>query len=147
LNTLRQVIGTCINGDELFNASIVDNITMGRDGIAMTDVLEILDKLCLTDFIRSLPEGLNTKIYNEGQLFPKSSIQKLLLARALVHRPKLLLLEDCFDNLIEKEKKEIIDYLFSSQVASTIICVTNDSYFLSKTDQVYLMSSGTLHHA
>lgn len=147
LNALRDVIGTCINGDELFNASISDNITMGRDAIAMSDVLEILDKLCLTEFIRSLPEGLNTKIYNEGQLFPKSSIQKLLLARALVHRPKLLLLEDCFDNLIEKEKKEIIDYLFSSQVASTIICVTNDSYFLSKTDQVYLMSSGTLHHA
>ncbi|MFM7016388.1 MAG: ATP-binding cassette domain-containing protein, partial [Bacteroidota bacterium] len=68
LNALRDVIGTCINGDELFNASISDNITMGRDAIAMSDVLEILDKLCLTEFIRSLPEGLNTKIYNEGQL-------------------------------------------------------------------------------
>jgi ABC-type bacteriocin/lantibiotic exporter with double-glycine peptidase domain len=147
IDSVRKLIGSYINGDELFNGTIEDNISMGRDNVTTNDVLEVIDLLMLKDFIKSLPQGLNTKVYNDGQSFPKSIIQKLLLARAIVHHPKLLLLEDCFDNLTETEKNKIIDYLLSDKFDGTIVAVTNDEYFLSKCHNSYLMKSGTISHA
>jgi ABC-type bacteriocin/lantibiotic exporter with double-glycine peptidase domain len=147
VDSIRMLTGTYINGDELFNGTIEDNISIGRDNVTTNDVLEVLDLLMLKDFIKSLPQGLNTKVFNDGQSFPKSIIQKLLLARAIVHHPKLLLLEDCFDNLTETEKNKIIDYLLSDKFNCTIIAVTNDEYYLSKCNSSYLMKSGTISHA
>jgi ABC-type bacteriocin/lantibiotic exporter with double-glycine peptidase domain len=147
MNNIRMNTGTCINGDELFNGTIEDNITLGREQITTNDVIEVIDLLMLKDFIKSLPLGLNTKVYNDGQSFPKSIIQKLLIARAIVHHPKLILLEDCFDNLTENEKNKIIDYLLSDKFNCTIVAVTNDEYFLSKCNSSYLMKSGTISHA
>jgi ABC-type bacteriocin/lantibiotic exporter with double-glycine peptidase domain len=147
IDSLRMHIGACINGDELFNGSIEDNISMGRDHVTTNDVIEVLDLLMLKDFIKTLPQGLNTKVYNDGQSFPKSVIQKLLLARAIVHHPKLLLLEDCFENLTESEKNKITDYLLSDKFKCTIIAITNDEYYLSKCNKSYLMKSGTISHA
>jgi ABC-type bacteriocin/lantibiotic exporter with double-glycine peptidase domain len=147
VDSIRMLTGTYINGDELFNGTIEDNISIGRDNVTTNDVLEVIDLLMLKDFIKSLPLGLNTKVFNDGQSFPKSIIQKLLLARAIVHHPKLLLLEDCFDNLTETEKNKIIDYLLSDKFNCTIIAVTNDEYYLSKCNSSYLMKSGTISHA
>jgi ABC-type bacteriocin/lantibiotic exporter with double-glycine peptidase domain len=147
IDSVRKLIGSYINGDELFNGTIEDNISMGRDNVTTNDVLEVIDLLMLKEFIKSLPQGLNTKVYNDGQSFPKSIIQKLLLARSIVHHPKLLLLEDCFDNLTETEKNKIIDYLLSDKFNGTIVAVTNDEYFLSKCHNSYLMKSGTISHA
>jgi ABC-type bacteriocin/lantibiotic exporter with double-glycine peptidase domain len=120
---------------------------MGREQVTTNDVIEVLDLLMLKDFIKTLPQGLNTKVYNDGQSFPKSVIQKLLLARAIVHHPKLLLLEDCFENLTESEKNKITDYLLSDKFKCTIIAITNDEYYLSKCNKSYLMKSGTISHA
>ncbi|MEN9331433.1 MAG: hypothetical protein RLZZ94_523 [Bacteroidota bacterium] len=147
VDSIRMLSGTYMNGDELFNGTIEDNISIGRDNVTTNDVLEVLDLLMLKDFIKSLPQGLNTKVFNDGQSFPKSIIQKLLLARAIVHHPKLLLLEDCFDNLTETEKNKIIDYLLSDKFNCTIVAVTNDEYYLSKCNSSYLMKSGTISHA
>jgi ABC-type bacteriocin/lantibiotic exporter with double-glycine peptidase domain len=147
VDSIRMLTGTYMNGDELFNGTIEDNISIGRDNVTTNDVLEVLDLLMLKDFIKSLPQGLNTKVFNDGQSFPKSIIQKLLLARAIVHHPKLLLLEDCFDNLKETEKNKIIDYLLSDKFNCTIVAVTNDEYYLSKCNSSYLMKSGTISHA
>jgi len=147
IDSVRKLTGSYINGDELFNGTIEDNISIGRDNVTTNDVIEVIGLLMLKDFIKSLPQGLNTKVFNDGQSFPKSIIQKLLLARAIVHHPKLLLLEDCFDNLTETEKNKIIDYLLSDKFNCTIIAVTNDEYYLSKCNSSYLMKSGTISHA
>jgi len=147
MESIRINMGTCINGDELFNGSIENNITLGREQVTTNDVLEVLEVLMLKDFIKSLPLGLNTIVHNDGQSFPKSVIQKLLLARAIVHHPKLLLLEDCFDNLSENDKNNITDYLLSDKFKCTIIAITNDEYYLSKCNSSYIMKSGTISHA
>jgi len=147
MESIRINMGTCINGDELFNGSIENNITLGREQVITNDVLEVLEVLMLKDFIKSLPLGLNTIVHNDGQSFPKSVIQKLLLARAIVHHPKLLLLEDCFDNLSENDKNKITDYLLSDKFKCTIIAITNDEYYLSKCNSSYIMKSGTISHA
>jgi ABC-type bacteriocin/lantibiotic exporter with double-glycine peptidase domain len=147
MESIRINMGTCINGDELFNGSIENNITLGREQVTTNDVLEVLEVLMLKDFIKSLPLGLNTIVHNDGQSFPKSVIQKLLLARAIVHHPKLLLLEDCFDNLSENDKNKITDYLLSDKFKCTVIAITNDEYYLSKCNSSYIMKSGTISHA
>jgi ABC-type bacteriocin/lantibiotic exporter with double-glycine peptidase domain len=147
MESIRINMGTCINGDELFNGSIENNITLGREQVTTNDVLEVLEVLMLKDFIKSLPSGLNTIVHNDGQSFPKSVIQKLLLARAIVHHPKLLLLEDCFDNLSENDKNNITDYLLSDKFKCTVIAITNDEYYLSKCNSSYIMKSGTISHA
>jgi ABC-type bacteriocin/lantibiotic exporter with double-glycine peptidase domain len=147
MESIRINMGTCINGDELFNGSIENNITLGREKVTTNNVIEVLEVLMLKDFIKSLPSGLNTIVHNDGQSFPKSVIQKLLLARAIVHHPKLLLLEDCFDNLSENDKNKITDYLLSDKFKCTVIAITNDEYYLSKCNSSYIMKSGTISHA
>ena len=81
---------------------------MGRETISTQDVVDAIECVNLGEFIKTLPMGLNTNLDPEGQRIPRSAANKIILARAVVSKPKLLLLEDPLDHVPAPEKEIII---------------------------------------
>jgi len=125
-NSLRQHIGYALSNNQIFQGSVLNNISMGRDIIKTQDVVDAIELVNLGGFIKTLPLGLNTKLDPEGQRIPRSAINKIILARAVVSNPTLLLLEDPLDHVPAVEKEVIIQKLTSADAKWSIIVTAVD---------------------
>lgn len=141
--TFRGHIGDCLHQKVLFRGTVLENLTMDRPGVTMENVRWTLEKLELTDYIHSLPEGLNTELVPEGPQLPESISRKLILARSIAKRPRMLVMDDFLRALDPSERDRITDFLTSCPLW-TLVAATNDPVFASKCSRVYLMSQGTM---
>jgi ATP-binding cassette, subfamily B, bacterial len=82
----------------------------------------------LSTFIASLKNGYDTMLHPTGRRLPRNVVQKILLVRALVAKPRLLLLEEPWLNFQDKYRKQIIELLIS-QPHTTVVVVSNDEDF------------------
>jgi ABC-type bacteriocin/lantibiotic exporter with double-glycine peptidase domain len=146
LTSLRSSIGDCSAHEQLFDGTVLENIAVGRPGATFENVRWAVQKLNLDRFINELPNGYDTHIDPQGKKLSKSVIQKLLLARSIADRPKLLLLEDALEHLDDTERRGVVDFLVSEDNDWTIIAATADNYFRSKADKVIEMKDGCFTH-
>lgn len=146
LTSLRSSIGDCSAHEQLFDGTVLENIAVGRPGATFENVRWAVQKLNLDRFINELPNGYDTHIDPQGKKLSKSVIQKLLLARSIADRPKLLLLEDALEHLDDTERRGVVDFLVSDDNDWTIIAATADNYFRSKADKVIEMKDGCFTH-
>lgn len=143
LMSLRSEIGDCLSQEQLFDGTLLENITMGRNGATFENVKWAVKALKLEDTINELPLGFDTQIDPQGKRLPKSTVQKLLLARSIADKPKLLLLEDALEHLDDADRRSIVDFLVDKQNGWTIVAVSSSQYFQSKVDQVVRMHNGS----
>ena len=120
---IKRHIGFAISNNQIFHGTIFENIVMGRTYLNHTDVTNVIHDLFLDDFVKSKPHGMNSTIDPEGKRVPRSVINKIILARAIVNKPKLLILEDPLDH-VQKEEKEAIIKLLTREDQSWSIFVT-----------------------
>jgi len=125
-NSLRQHIGYALSNNQIFQGTLLENISMGRDHITTQDVVESIEMVNLGSFIKTQPMGLSTQLNPEGQRIPRSAINKIILARAIVSNPTLLLLEDPLDHVPVAEKDEIIRKLTADSTPWSIIVTAVD---------------------
>ena len=144
LESLRTIIGDCLSQEQLFEGTLLENITMGRDAATFDNVKWAVEHLQLGDFVNSLPNSYSTVLDPEGKRLPRSIIQKLLLARSIADKPKLLLLEDAFEHIELQERKGIIDFLTDESNGWTMVAVSCDPYLAERCDTVALMENGTI---
>lgn len=143
-DSLRTVIGELLAEEQLFAGSLLENITLGRKSVPFQQVRWAVENIGLENFVRQLPNGYQTYINPEGKKLPKSIIQKILLARAIVDKPKLLLFEYAFDFMDETDRKAIIDFITSDEHPWTLIAVSNDDYLARKINRIAVMKEGTI---
>lgn len=144
LSSLRAVIGACLVEEQLFEGTLFDNITMGRDKASFENVKWAIKGVGLEDFVKKLPRGYETLLEPLGRKLPRSIVQKILVARAIAHKPKLLLLEYVFEHLDLAERKKIVDFLFDKSHGWTIVVISNDDYIAQKADKIGIMENGTI---
>lgn len=142
--SLRSVIGDCLSQEQLFEGSILDNITMGKTNVSFDDVKWAVSNLGLNDFVKSMSEGYNTLIQPQGKSLPRSIVQKLLIARSIAFRPKLLVLEDTFEHIDISDRIKIINFLTDKSNKWTLIAVSTDKYLAQKSDWIALMKAGRI---
>ena len=126
-SSLREQIGYAISNNQIFLGSLLENISMGRDTVTTKDVINAIETVNLHGFITTLPKGLNTPIDPEGKSIPRSARNKIILARAIVDNPKLLILEDPLDHVPALEKEVIIQKLTDDNAPWGIIVTTVDT--------------------
>lgn len=132
-STLHRWVGESISTETIFTASIRDNITLGRD-VSDKQLLETLVLVGLNNYIDRLPAGLQTELLPEGKRVSQNIISRIVLARAMVRTPGLLLYEDMSMALPEHEKAQINQMLVNG--SWTLIAVTNDPQLLKACDRV-----------
>jgi ABC-type bacteriocin/lantibiotic exporter with double-glycine peptidase domain len=136
LDTLRNYIGNKIADDSLFEGSLRENITVGRKDITTAEIIETLKDLGLLSFMQSLPEGLETIVLPEGKTLGRHTIARILLARSIVGKPRLLLLENLMQDLDETDFEAILSYLLDKKHNYTLIIASNDPRIQQRCDRV-----------
>jgi ABC-type multidrug transport system fused ATPase/permease subunit len=139
---LYKFIGNALAEETIFEGTFYENISLGRDYIHSEDVKWAIEKVFLNDYIKMLPDGLDSPIEVSGQKLSKSVIQKIILARSIVNKPKLILLENHIDFIEDSEEKKIIDFLTDKSNGWTLISVSNNGYLKQKSDVVINMTDG-----
>lgn len=142
--SLRSVTGDALAYEQLFEGTIMENITLGRKEISVEDVKWAVSVLGLSEFIKSLPEGYETMVESPGNKISTSNLKKLLLARSIVGKPKLLIIEDTLEDIDIHHRNKIIDFLVSKENHWSLIAVSNDPYLLQKVDRVVIMENGSV---
>ena len=102
-NHYRSFIGQSLIEESPFEGTILENITFGNTSISQKDLNWAIEAVGLQQFVKKQPKGLNTIIYPEGKQISNTVAKKIVLARSVVHKPKLLLLKDPlnqFDEII-----------------------------------------------
>ena len=144
LEQYRSQIGTIINGETPFEGTILENITFNNPLISQDDLKWAIDSVKLGDFIKSLPKGLATKIYAEGKQLTSSNAQKILLARCIINRPKILFCEDALDKMDIEAAKEVIDFITNNDNKWTLIVSSKNDYWKTKCNRTITMSEGKI---
>ncbi len=144
LTQYRSHIGTIINGESPFEGTILENITFNNPMISHEDIKWAIENVKLGEFIKSLPNGLESKIFPEGRQLTSSNAQKILLARSIVNKPKLLFYEDPLDKMDEKAANEIIDFITNSDNKWCVIVSSKNTYWKQKCQRIITMNDGKI---
>lgn len=143
-DSYKAHIGTLIQGETLFEGSIRDNIVFGNNAIDNEDLKWALDNIGLSPFVKTFPNGLETIIRPGGRELSASDIQKILLARSIVHRPSILFLEDPTHKMDEKTSEKIIDFILSPENDWTVVAVSKNKIWKSRSTRVITIGGGTI---
>jgi ABC-type multidrug transport system fused ATPase/permease subunit len=110
-------------------------------------LVELIEAVGLKDFLQELPTGFSTKLGASGNRLSRSVMQRILLIRALVRVPRLLLLEDPWRGMDDEGRARIHRLLITRKRNSTILVESNDPDFARKADMVLYFSDGKLEYA
>ncbi|MBE7661216.1 peptidase domain-containing ABC transporter [Tenacibaculum finnmarkense] len=129
INNYRAYLGMSLSEENPFEGSIRENVTFGNTAISDDEIYTVFEIIGLTDFLKYQENGLETQLKPEGKHIGYTISKKIILARAIIKKPKLLILEDPLDQFEKKEAKKIIDFITSpSQKWSLIIVSSNDKW-------------------
>ncbi|WP_066628941.1 peptidase domain-containing ABC transporter [Labilibacter marinus] len=132
---IYESLGVAFPSNQIFEATFKENILLGK-ACSQTELKEIIDLLDLQPYLNYQAKGIETMLDSGGRRLPRGIIQKILIARVLVHQPKLLLLEDPLHFLEEEDKKIIVDYIMDKRRDWTVIIVSDYYYWKEKCDRV-----------
>lgn len=140
----RSQISTITHGETPFEGTVLENITMNNPSISNEDIKWAIESVQLGSFIKTLPEGLETKIFPDGRQLSSSNAQKIILARSIVNKPKILFYEDPLDKMDEEASKEIIDFLTNSSNQWTVIVSSKNNYWEQKCSRKITLQNGKI---
>ncbi|WP_372975645.1 peptidase domain-containing ABC transporter [Muriicola sp.] len=144
LNYYRSHIGQSLTEESPFEGSILENITFGDTSISDEEIYWALDKTGLTDFVKDQPGGLRTMLYPEGQQIPYVVGKKIVLARSIVRKPRLLILKDPLDHFNPAEAEKIIDFLTDRSNPWALVVVSQNPRWTRKCNRIITMKAGQI---
>ncbi|WGK94846.1 MULTISPECIES: peptidase domain-containing ABC transporter [Flavobacterium] len=142
LSQYRSQISTITQGETPFEGTVLENITLNNPTISNEDIKWAIESVQLGDYIKTLPNRLETKIFPDGRQLSSSNAQKILLARSIVSKPKILFYEDPLDKMDEIAAKEIIDFITNPSNKWTVIVSSKNNYWKKKCTRKITMNNG-----
>ncbi len=143
LDSARSQIAVLISQQDIFNGTVWENILLGNQSITMETVVELAAKTGLNEFIATFKNGYDTVLDPAGKRLPRNVIHKILLVRALAGKPRLLLLEEPWQQSENIYRQQIIQ-LLSKIENTTLVVVSNDEEFARLCDKVVIIEEGKI---
>jgi ABC-type bacteriocin/lantibiotic exporter with double-glycine peptidase domain len=141
LERLREQVAL-VEGSDLFIGTVGENIRVGRTDLSPTEVQEALQVVGLTGIVHALPHGLDTPLMPNGGPLSASQALRLTIARALVGRPRLLILDGALDALDLRECPGLLNRLFDRAAPWTLIVASANPAVLGMCDRTISLSAG-----
>jgi len=142
-DSVRSRTGILLSQQDIFHGTLLENITMGNATVSPASIMELSESIGLKDFMEQQEQGFQTQLDPVGKRLSRNVIQKILLLRALVNQPRLLLLEEPWTNLEPGNAQVIKSYLLNIK-DSTVLVATSDAAFISQCDLILYMEEGKL---
>lgn len=144
LNQYRSQIESIVYGETPFEGTLTENISFNNKAIPEENLSWALEGVQLKDFIKSLPNGLDTPLFPEGKQLSSSNAQKILLARSIINKPKILFLEDPTDTMDDSVANGLIDFITSQEHNWTIIVSSKNPHWITKCTRHITMEKGRI---
>ncbi len=145
LSALRNHIGLVSQDIALCNGSILDNIAYGYPQATLTEIEEAAKLAGADEFVTQLEHGYKTQVGENGVLLSGGQRQRISLARALLQKPKMLLLDEPTSMIDKEGKADFIVFLKSLLQNHTVLIVTHDPELNEIADRVVTMDRGKLN--
>ena len=142
LRAWRRTIGYVPQELQLFHDSVLLNITLGDPKVTEEQVWDALQAAGAADFVRGLPEGLESRVGERGSQISGGQRQRIALARALVRKPKLLILDEVTSALDPQTEKEICATLRTVARDTAVFAITHQTQLLEVADRAYRLERG-----
>jgi len=146
LHAWRDLIGYVPQEMFLFHDTVYNNISLGDDNLTRADVEAALRSAGAWDFVSAIPTGIDTVIGERGAKLSGGQRQRLALARALVRKPKLLILDEATTALDPETENAICQTLKQFKGVMTILAISHQPAIMAVADIVYHLNDGYVKH-
>ena len=128
----------------LFDGSVLDNIAYARPNASFEDIIRAAKIAYAHDFIVKLPDGYNTRVGNKGYQLSGGERQRIAIARAILHDPKIIILDEATASLDTQTEKQIQQALARLTEGRTTIAIAHRLSTLSNADRPIVLDKGKL---
>jgi ABC-type bacteriocin/lantibiotic exporter with double-glycine peptidase domain len=140
----RSFIGFVLPNNTPFDGTIRENITFNNPEIPEDIIQEVCQVLGIDKFVKTLPKGLETHINSDGKQLSYTMTKKIVIARALIANPKILILKDPLDEFDNKEIEDITAYIFDPKHKWTVIVASKNSIWNKYCNRIIKLDKGKL---
>jgi ATP-binding cassette subfamily B protein len=144
LAALRQRIGYVPQDVFLFSDTVSNNVRFGRPDASQEEVELFTKHAAIYEEIAGLPEGFETVVGERGVTLSGGQKQRVSIARALIKRPDIVLLDDCLSAVDVNTEKRILGYLANEIADKTAIIITHRIYSLIEFDKIIVLDDGQI---
>jgi ABC-type multidrug transport system fused ATPase/permease subunit len=137
---VRNFIAYVPQGNTLFSGTIKENILMGKKDATDEEILEALKSAAAYDFIKEFPNGIDTVIGEKGIGISEGQAQRIAIARALVRKAPLLILDEATSSLDENTELNVLEGIRKWQPSPTCILITHRKSVLQYCDREIVIS-------
>jgi ATP-binding cassette, subfamily C, bacterial len=128
----------------LFHDTVRENLLWARPDAGDGEIRQALRLAAAEDFVSRLPEGMNTVLGDRGVRLSGGERQRLALARALLRKPSLLILDEATSNLDSENERRIQEAIEELHGSMTILIITHRLFTTRSADDIYVLEEGRL---
>lgn len=143
-NAYRSLLGQSLIEESPFEGTIMENLTFGDTSIPKKDIEWAIDLIGLREFVKAQPKGLNTELKPEGMQISSTISKKIVLARSIIRKPKLLILSNPLDKFEPEEKERIINALTGPDRPWGIVVESREPYWTQTCGRILTMQNGEI---
>lgn len=144
LKVLRESIGVVLQESILFTGTVKENISWGKEDASIEEIVEAAKAAQAHDFIMGFPDGYDTVISERGVNLSGGQKQRLSIARAILKRPKILILDDCTSAVDMATEKKIQMALRKYMKGTTTFVIAQRISTVKDADKILVMDSGKI---
>ena len=144
LTHYRGFVGQTLAEDTPFEGTLLENITFGDKNISEEDLKWAIKNTELESFVKEQPNGLETIIFPEGKQISFSIAKKIVLARSIVNKPKLLILKEPLEHFEVDKADKIMKFLSDDKRPWTLVVVSQNKNWVKNCSKVYTLVNGEL---
>ncbi len=144
ISSLRQQVGLVLQDVFIFTGTIKDNVSFSRPDASMDEIMDAAKHARIHDFIMSLPEGYNTIVGERGVTLSGGQRQRITIARALLVKPKILILDDALSFVDAKTEKEIQEALEEAMKGKTSFIIAQRLSTIKNADKIMILDNGEI---
>ncbi len=141
---LRRQIGDYLTQEVIFEGTIAENLTVGRDGISMADLTRAAAAVGLMPVIENWPDGFETALNSDGEGLHQTVIHQIFLARAIAGKPSLLVLDPFLRPFESSERERLSAFLTQRDHPWTLVAATTEPAFLERCTHIVYLKDGQI---